>query len=212
MPQRLISRLIVVSPAFVLLVAALSTLVAIDLTGTAEDFLKDNYFQHQRTRGIIKTNLLVQRGYGQALDALQRQDADGYFTALDQIEGALTFLDTGIGIPAERRKAITDEIDRLLETLERLESAVAGGPPPNEESLLSLARSADGAFALLAGEDTGNWSNTNENTVVHRLKLRRVYLYHVGFCLFLVMVSTLLAATLQRRVRAEQGLKDLNAE
>lgn len=212
MPQRLISRLIVVSPAFVLLVAALSTLIAIDLTGTAENFLEDNYFQHQRTRGIIKTNLLVQRGYGQALDALQRQDADGYFTALDQIEGALTFLDTGIGIPAERRKAITDEIDRLLETLERLESAVAGGPPPNEESLLSLARSADGAFALLAGEDTGNWSNTNENTVVHRLKLRRVYLYHVGFCLFLVMVSTLLAATLQRRVRAEQGLKDLNAE
>lgn len=210
--SRFFSILIGLAPIVILIVSISIAVFIFDIARTADEFLSGNYEHHMRTRSIIKANLLVQKGIGNASLALQSGDEEAFFSAVDLIEGALTFQSVRTEKPSDLDEG-TLLIDYLLQNLNRLgKERFTGGEFPALEELQVLQQQADGIFSFLAAEDNRNWRATVTESGEKDRNIQHLSIFFYLLCLFLGVVVVLFSLAARQSRRAERALQVLAQE
>lgn len=211
--SRFFSSLIIGAPVIILLVSIFIALYVYDISRTADDFLDNNYRRHMDTRGIIKANLLVQKGLGQATLALQGDDEAAFYAALDRLEGGQTFLFGRIGGTIGELDNVSLLMAELVTELGRLGAErFSGGPAPSLAVVRGLQQRADGIFSLLASADNRNWSETVFESARKHKSLDRLYGFFFFLCVFLGVTVALITIAAGKSRKAERALQRLAQE
>lgn len=210
--SRIFSALIGYAPAAILIVSTAIGLFIYDISRTADEFLDSNYLHHMDTRSIIKANLLVQRGVGKATVALQSDDQDAFYSALDQLDGALTFQFSRVksrGLPDEATRLI----EELLQDFERLGVRFfTKGDTSVLAEVQRLQEKADRIFSMLAADDNRNWTETVSESAEKNHTLHQLYIFFFFLILFLGGIVVLVAIAARQSRRAERSLQILAQE
>ena len=210
--SRFFSKLIDYVPITILFMSIFIALFILDISRTADDFLANNYQHHMDTRSIIKANLLIQKGLGQATFALQNEDENSFSDALDVLEGGQTFLFVN-----GHNKGISDKISLLIEgVLSELthlgDVRFSGGAPPSPATLEGLQNSANEIFSILAAEDNRNWSETIFESGEKHKYLNQLYVFFFLMCIFLGVIVAFVAVAAGKSRAAEKSLQKLTQE
>ncbi len=193
----------------VIVVSLLLILFAARLSLVTDDFLTQNYSFHQKTRAIIKVNLIFQRGFGQAALALNSGNRELFFQGLDNLDAAYGYVGTSNYFAPEKSRRLRDHIAEVAIGFETIHQS---GEPIPREQLQELDEEAGELFEILAKEDLENWQSTvsKSSAMDHRYKKAKAFLSF--FSAFMLATSALLMWALAGRRKVETALQQANSE
>ncbi|BCR06380.1 hypothetical protein DESUT3_34490 [Desulfuromonas versatilis] len=187
-------------------------LLALNFAGVAENFVASDFEFHQNSRAIIKINLIFQRAYGQALEALQKGDAERFEEALDLMDAAIGYAGTRDYFSRETLQALTTAIEQTMDSLSLQFEQVAAGAGFDGAALDEAAQKAAEIFTSLSNEDVNNWTTTKLFGQHLDARFHKAKGYLACLAAFMVLLSLLLVYTASRRNRAERALQQANAD
>ncbi len=205
------SFLLGLSPGIVIGVSALLLVLALHLSSVADNFLTQNYAAHQKTRAILKINLIFQRGFAQALAAIPAKDRELLDDSLDLIEASIGYAGTSQYIPAENETKLNGTIRDVQALLEEAFADQHFRQGEARSSLLEANAKAAEIFSLLSAEDAQNWTRTKASSAILDRQFTRARYYMAFWTTFMVLVSVIVVSVLRARKKARMDLQRANA-
>ncbi|HKJ05655.1 MAG TPA: PAS domain S-box protein [Geopsychrobacteraceae bacterium] len=209
---RYFSSLIDFAPITILFMSIFIALFIFDISRTADGLLNNNQQHHVKTRSIIKTNLLMQKGLAQALIALQSENESSFYGALELLEGGQSFWFDN-GHENDKSYEISLLIEELLSELKhRGEERFTGGLSPSLTTMKRLQERGNEIYSLLTVEDSRNWSETIIENGRKHAYLKQLSLFFFVMCLFLGGIITIMTLAARKSRSAEKSLQELTQE
>jgi hypothetical protein len=194
-------------------IAALVLLVmALRLGLQSDRFVKRNFDVYQSARYILKINLMVQRGWGMAVDAMHVGDADALAQAAVIVESAAGFIEPlTIMEPEALPKTSAEDIVELADRLNYLnELYLEKGVAVPLEEVDGIQERAEHIFAHFTVKDREHYGALSVETAELKQRTRVAYTAMILLGALIVVLMEALRRIMGAELKAERELQAAN--
>ena len=167
----------------------------------------------QRTRSILKINMIFQRGHAQGLLALKSNDPEMFRKSADIMASAVGFAGSGHYFPQNVEAQLLSGINEIADETERINARyVSKAKPVPRHELDSLAAKMSKMYIELSDAEVVNWnelSAKNSKLKLRIIRLKRLHGILTGFTLLIVVMLTWFFL---RKEKAEEALQKAKEE